>query len=608
MKGGPVITTETLAARNEIGAIYKWNLESVYSSNEEWEKDFSQVGESLPGLNAFQGKVGSSAKSLLGCLKFRDRLEQVLERVIVYANMRKDEDNTNPIYQALEDRSMSLVSEFSATGSFIVPEIVAIPDETLAGFFHQEPELEIYRQHLSQIIREKAHTRSAEVEELLAQSYEATAGAGNAFSMLNDADLKFPKIRNDDGIEVELTKGRFIQFLESTNREVRKEAFKALYSTYGRYKNTFGATYAASVKRDLFYSRARGYKDSLEASLSSDNIPPEVYFQLVETVNKNLPVLHRYMALRKKLLGLDELHIYDLFVPLVTDVKRKIPYEEATKTVITAFSPLGTDYVKIVGEGIKSGWIDVFENQGKTSGAYSSGAYTTQPFILMNYQDSLDSVFTLAHELGHSLHSFHTNKAQPYVYANYSLFVAEVASTANEALLTHHLLEQTSDKKLRTYLINNELEKFRGTLHRQTMFAEFELEAHRMAERGEALTAEALSAFYLELNRRYFGPAVTLDDEVALEWMRIPHFYRAFYVYQYATGISAAAALSEQIIREGAPAVERYKKFLSSGSSNYPTDLLKLAGVDMTTPAPVQQALDKFSALLNEFEKLVELQ
>lgn len=580
-------------------------MESIYPTNNGWEKDFESVGERLPGLQAFQGKVGESARSLLGCLKFRDQVEVILERLLVYAYMRRDEDNANPTYQALQDRSTGLASEFSATGSFIVPEIVAIPDETLEAFFKEEPELEVYRQHLAQIVREKAHIRSAEVEELLAQTSEATSGAGNAYQMLNNADLKFPTIRDENGDEVELTKGRYSQFLESSNREVRRAAFEAMYASYGKYKNTIGATYSGSVKRDIFYAKARRYPDSLTASLDSDNIPVEVYDNLVETVNRNLPVLHRYMSLRKKVLGLDELHMYDIYVPLLADVKREIPYQEATETVIEAFAPLGQEYVKIVDDGIKSRWIDVYESQGKTSGAYSSGGYTTQPFILLNYQDSLDSLFTLAHELGHSLHTYHTNHAQPYVYANYSLFVAEVASTANEALLTHYLLKRTTDKKLRAYLINNELEKFRGTLFRQTMFAEFEREAHRMAEQGEALTPDALSAMYKELNRRYFGPEVVIDDQIELEWMRIPHFYRAFYVYQYSTGISAATALSQQIINEGQPAVERYKTFLSSGSADYPTNLLKKAGVDMTTPAPVQQALDRFAELLDELEQLL---
>ncbi|MEI6045722.1 MAG: oligoendopeptidase F [Chloroflexota bacterium] len=598
------MNTTTLPARNELAPDYTWNLESIYHDNEAWEKEFEAVSERLPGLQAYQGKVGESAHALLSCFKYRDEVEVVLERVIVYAHMRRDEDNSNPLYQALYERAISLATEFSAVASFIVPEIVAISDECLEAFLQEEPALAVYRQHLAQIVHEKAHIRSAEVEEILAQAYEATSGASNAYQMLNNADLTFPKIRDENGDEVELTKGRYTQFLESPNREVRKAAFEALYSSYASYKNTFGATYAAAVKRDIFYARVRHYPNALAASLSSDNIPVEVYDQLIETVNHNLPTLHRYISLRKRLLGLDELHAYDLYVPLISDVQRKVPYEEAIQTILEAFAPLGEDYVAVVKEGIKSRWVDVYENRGKSSGAYSNGAYTTQPFILMNYQNTLDSVFTLAHEMGHSLHSYYTNLTQPYVYANYSLFVAEVASTANEALVTHYLLQRTEDKKLRSYLINNELEKFRGTLFRQTMFAEFEREAHRMAEAGEALTPDSLSNMYRGLNERYFGPEVVIDPQVELEWMRIPHFYRAFYVYQYATGISAATALSQQILKEGAPAVERYRAFLASGSSDYPTNLLKKAGVDITTPVPVQQAFDTFAEMLKELEEL----
>ncbi len=606
MKRRFTINTASILERSQVSQEHTWNLESIYPNNEAWEKELEWVGERLPGLQAFIGKVGESAQSLLRVLKFRDDVEVILERVIVYAHMRRDENTASPQYQALFERAMRQVTEFSATASFIVPEIVAIPDEKLESFYQESEELAVYRHHLTQITREKAHIRSAEVEEVLALSSEATAGAGNAYDMLTDADMRFPAIKDEDGNEVELTTGRYIQFLENPNREVRKAAFEALYNTFAKYKNTIGATYAASVKSDVFHAKVRRYPGSLAAALSGDNIPIAVYDQLIETVNRNLPVLHRYTRLRKKLLGLDELHMYDLYTPLVGEAQRKFPYEEATQTVVEAFAPLGQDYTSTVSEGIKSRWIDVYENRGKSSGAYSSGGYTTQPFILMNYQDTLDSVFTLAHELGHSLHSYHTNHTQPYVYANYSLFVAEVASTANEALLTHHLLQKTTDRKLRASLINNELEKFRGTLLRQTMFAEFERESHRMAEEGQPLTPDTLSEYYLELNKRYFGPDVVVDDLIALEWMRIPHFYRAFYVYQYATGISAATALSEQIIREGQPAVERYRNFLRSGSSDYPAELLRKAGVDMTTPEPVQLALDKFAALLDEFEKLMD--
>ncbi len=596
--------TATLPKRSEISKEYTWNLESVYSDNTLWEKDFEAIGERLPGLEAYKGRLGESAKLLLGALKMQDELGVKLDQLASFAHMRKDEDNTNSTYKALLDRSIGLWSQFAGSGSFITPEITAIPAEKLTAFLQEEPALQLYQHLLDQIEREKAHVRSAEVEEILAQSLEMSTGPSTIYGMLSNADIKFPTIRDADGEEVELTKGRYISFLESPDRRVRKEAFEAFYDTFGKYSNTIGATYAASVKKDIFYARTHNYKSALEASLSPENIPLEVYDNLVGTVNRNLGLLHRYMGIRKKLLGLDDLQMYDIYTTLIPQAKKKIPYADAVETVLAGLSLLGEDYVQEVEKGIKSRWIDVYENVGKTSGAYSSGSYTTQPFILLNYQDTLDDVYTLAHELGHSLHSLYTNRTQPFIYSNYSLFVAEVASITNEALLTDYLLKRTSDKEVRTYLVNTELEKIRGTLFRQTMFAEFERETHARAEAGEALTPELMNELYLDLNRRYFGPEMVLDQRIQLEWMRIPHFYRAFYVYQYSTGISAATALSQQMINEGAPAVARYRKFLTTGGSDYPTNLLAQAGVDMTRPEPVQQTLDVFKRLLDELEEL----
>ncbi len=598
------MATATLPRRGEIALEYTWNLESMYSDNSLWEKDFELVGERLPGLEAYKDHLSDSPRTLLGALKMQDELSLKLEQLIVYANMRKDEDNTNPEYQALTDRAISLWSQLSMVASYITPEILAMPDEKLNEFLENEPGLQLYRQYIDQLRRVRGHVRSAEIEEVLAQTLELSQGPSNIYGMLSNADLKFPTITDEEGDEVELTKGRYIEFLESPDRRVRKDAFEAFYDTFGKYSNTIGATYAASVKKDIFYAHAHNYKSSLEAAMSPENIPQEVYSTLVETVNRNLPVLHRYIRLRKKLLGLNDLQMYDLYTPLIPNAKKKIPYQESVETVLKALQILGDDYVAEVDKGIKSRWIDVYENVGKTSGAYSSGSYTSQPFILLNYQDNLDNMFTLAHELGHSLHSLYTNRTQPFVYANYSIFVAEVASTTNEALLTHYLLGRTTDKEIRTYLINNELEKFRGTLFRQTMFAEFELEAHNRAEAGQALTPDLLNDLFFELNSRYYGPEVLYDPRIATEWMRIPHFYNAFYVYQYATGISAATALSRQIIREGESARQRYRHFLTTGASDYPTNLLSGAGVDMTTPQPVQQAIDYFSELLDEMEQL----
>jgi oligoendopeptidase F len=594
---------QTLPKRDQIEEKYKWNLESIYTSDGDWEKDFNKVAESLPGLEAFRNRLGESGQTLFACLQMQDKLSILTEQVFVYAHMRRDENTTNPTYQGLHNRAISLYSQFAAAASFVTPEIVDIPEEKLSEFFKDEPRLELYRFMLEQIMRQKQHTRSAEVEEVLAQTLEVVGGPGNIYDMLTDADFKFGTILNEKGEEVEITQGRFISFLENQDRRVRQDAFKTYYQTFASYNNTLSSIYATSVKADIFNARVRRYQNSLEAKLHPINVPLEVYSNLLETVNRNLPNLHRYLRARKRLLGLDELHMYDLYVPLVAQADRKIPYEEAVEMVTKGLNRLGNIYINDMTTGIKSRWIDVYETVGKTSGAYSSGSFTTQPYILLNYQNNLDGVYTLAHELGHSMHSFYTNRTQSYPYANYSLFVAEVASTTNEALLTDYLLSQTQDPALRMYLINSELEKFRTTLYRQTMFAEFEYETHRRAEEGEALTPDILNGLYKSLNEKYYGPETVVDDEIAYEWSRIPHFFNSFYVYQYSTGVSAAAALSRQMIHEGQPAVERYLKFLSSGSSDYPTNLLAVAGVDMTTPQPVQQALDLFAELLDEFEQ-----
>ncbi len=596
--------TATVPKRSEISVEHTWNLESIYGDNALWEKDFEAIGERLPGLEAYKERLAESAKMLLGALKMQDELSTRLDQLAAYAHMRKDEDNNNPTYQALMDRSIGIWSQLASAGAFITPEITALPAEKLAQFVKDEPGLELYRHYFEQIERQKAHVRSSEVEELLAQSIELSMGPSTIYTLFSNADLKFPTIKDSDGSDLEITRGRFVSLMENPDRRVRRDAFEAFYDTFAKYGNTIGATYAASVKKDIFYARAHNYKSALESSLSPENIPLEVYDNLVGTVNRNLGLLHRYMSLRKKLLGVDELHMYDIYTPLIPQAKKKIPYPDAVNIVLEGLSLLGEDYVQEVEKGIRSRWIDVYENVGKTSGAYSSGSYTTQPFILLNYQDTLDDVYTLAHELGHSLHTLFTNRTQPFVYANYSLFVAEVASITNEALLTNYLLKRTTDKEVRTYLVNTELEKYRGTLFRQTLFAEFERETHARAEAGEALTPDLLNQIYLDLNRRYYGPEMIMDERISREWMRIPHFYRAFYVYQYSTGIAAATALSQQMINEGAPAVARYRKFLTGGSSDYPTNLLAQAGVDMTRPEPVQLALDVFARLLDEMEQL----
>ena len=598
--------TVKLKKRHEVPDEHKWDLDSVYASVEAWEKDYAAVEAMLPRLTAFQGRLGESAGTLLQALQTRDEISKLLEQVVVYARMKEDEDTANSTYQALSARSRTLYAKAAAVGAFLTPEILAIPEETIRAWLDEEPGLAVYRHELEDTLREKAHVRSPEVEELLAQMAEVGAGPSDIFGKLNHADLKFPKIRDEEGNEVDLTLGRYLRFLESPVREVRKQAFEALYTTYRKFRNTLAATYASSVKKDVFYATARRYPSARAAALSGTNVPESVYDNLIATVNRNLPALHRYVQLRRRMLGLDELHMYDLYTPMVADVDKKIPYEEAVDTILKALAPLGEEYCEVARRGMTvDRWVDIYENEGKRSGAYSFGAYTTKPYILMNYQDNLDSMFTLAHELGHSMHSYFSRRHQPYHYAGYTIFVAEVASTFNEALLTDYLLKSTDDTKLKMYLINHQLETFRTTLYRQVMFAEFEHIAHQRVEGGQALTADVLDEIYYDLNKRYYGTeGVVVDDLIAVEWARIPHFYSAFYVYQYATGLSAAAALSQQVLTEGGPAVERYLEFLKSGSSDYSTNLLKKAGVDMTSPEPVQQALDVFDRLVGEMERL----
>jgi len=595
---------EALPKRNEVPVEQTWSLETVYDDVVTWEQDFEQIKAIVPQIAAMAGKLNVSAGSLLAALKLDEQLSRKLWKLLSYACMRLDEDTTNSFHQGLASRAATLAAEAGAARAFIEPEILQIAEVRLQEFVDSTPELQVYRHHLSELLRQKAHFRSPEIEALLAQASEVANTASQSFEMLNHADLKFPIITGEDGERVEITHARFITLMESQNREVRKQAFEALYGTYGRFRNTFATLLASSVKKDVFYAKVHGYDSALEAALDGSNIPASVYDNLLETVHKNLPILHRYMRVRKRILGVDQLHMYDLYVPLVGEAQKQISYQEAVETVKTGLAPLGQEYVSLLSEGINKRWIDVVENEGKTSGAYSGGTYDTAPFILLNYTDTLDSMFTLAHELGHSMHSYFTRSHQPFIYGDYTTFVAEVASTCNEALLDEFLLRQTTDPTLRMYLINNYMEKFRATLYRQTMFAEFEKLTHAKAEGGEALTAEVLCQWYKELNSKYYGPDMIVDDEIALEWARIPHFYNAFYVYQYATGISAAIALSQQILSEGQPAVDRYLNFLKSGSSDYSTNLLAGAGVDMTKPAPVEQALKVFERLLDEFEEL----
>ncbi len=503
------------------------------------------------------------------------------------------------------DRAMQLFVHASTVASYIEPEILALAQDTLNRYVQETPGLGLYGQQLHDLNRKRPHVRSAEVEAILAAAGEISEGPDAIFSMVDNADLKLPLIKNDEGEEVQLTKGNYLVYIRSTDRRVRKEAFEGLHGTFLKQRNTIAATISAHIKGDIFYTRQRGYNTGREQALARYNIPVSVYDNLLETVGEHIHLLNRYMKLRKRLLQLDELHMYDLYVPIVKETADEINYQEACNTVVTALAPLGENYLNILKQAFKERWIDVYETPGKRGGAYSGGGYTTRPFILLNFQNKRDSMYTLAHELGHSMHSYFTRTYQPFQYGDYTIFVAEVASTLNEGLLTEYLLKTTKDAAVRLAILNHSLEDLRGTLFRQTMFAEFEQQIHSQAEQGEPLTADALSEMYHAINDKYYGAEAVIDELIDIEWARIPHFYSSFYVYQYATGISAASALVQQILREGKPAVDRYLKFLSSGSSDYSIELLKKAGVDMTSPEPVRQALQMFNSHLTQMEELL---
>lgn len=599
-------TAKALPERSEMEEANTWRLEDIFPTDAEWETEFQAVKELLPKATEFKGKLSESANVLLATLQYEDEVSMRLEKLYTYAHMRYDQDTTNSVYQALNDRATNLYSQAASSLAYIVPEILSIPEENLQSFLQENKELGVYEHALEEITRQRSHVLSEAEEALLAEASEVMNASNSTYGMLSDADLKFPCIQDEDGEEVEVTHGRFIHLLESDNRRVRHDAFHAVYETYGKYKNTFASTLSGAIKRNNFYARVRKYDSARQAALSDNNIPETVYDQLVETVNDHLHLLHRYIDIRKRALQLDELHMYDLYTPLVPEAKMKVKYEEAQDILLKSLHVLGDEYVEILKEAYENRWVDVYENKGKRSGAYSSGAYATNPYILMNWHDNVDNLFTLAHEFGHSVHSYYTRKTQPHVYGDYSIFVAEVASTCNEALLNDYLLKTTEDKKERLYLLNHYLEGFRGTVFRQTMFAEFEHTIHQKVQEGHAATPDMLTEIYYELNKKYFGEAVVIDQEIGVEWSRIPHFYYNYYVYQYATGFSAATALSKQILEEGKPAVERYiNEFLKAGSSNYPIEVLKKAGVDMTSSEPVKEALQVFEEKLNELEALL---
>lgn len=596
---------QTLKKREDIPSEFTWNLESIFSTNETWELHFQSLQQQLPELEALKATMAQNGAALLAVLQKRDQLFEQIERLYVYTSMRRDEDTTNSLYQGMADRAMQLYVRSSTIASYIEPEILALSPETLDQYTRETAGLALYTQQLHDLNRKRPHIRSVEVEAVLASAGDITSAPDDIFSMIDNADLQLPTIVSDSGETVQLTKGNYLSFIRNKDRRVRKAAFESIHETFLKQRNTIAATLSAQVKTDIFYTRQRNYATCRERSLARNNIPVSVYDNLITTVSEHIPILNRYMRLRKRMLQLDELHMYYLYVPIVEDIKEEISYQQGCEMVATALAPLGEHYISTLKQGFRQRWIDVYETPGKRGGAYSGGAFGTQPFILLNYQSDRDSVYTLAHELGHSMHSFYTRTNQPYPYGDYTIFVAEVASTLNEGLLTHYLLHNTQDAATRLAILNHALEDIRGTLFRQTMFAEFEQQIHQQAEQGEPLTTDTLSSIYKQLNEKYYGGETVIDDLIGIEWARIPHFYYNFYVYQYATGISAASALVQQILHEGQPAVERYAKFLSSGSSDYSIELLKKAGVDMTSPEPIRQTCQLFDSYLTQMEHLL---
>ncbi|MEK3978323.1 oligoendopeptidase F [Psychrobacillus sp. FSL K6-2836] len=603
------MTTDTknkILTRDEVEENLTWKLEDIFASNDEWEIEYQEVAALSEKANSYQGTISGGANALLEVLTYRDEITSRLRKLYTFAHMRTDQDTANSTYQAMDSRIKSLYVKVSTVLSFLVPEILSLDESVIASYLVENKGLQVYRQLLEEVNKERPHVLPKEQEALLAQLSEVAGASADTFGKLNNADLEFPSIKDEDGNEVQLTHGRYSRFLESEDPRVREDAFKAIYDTYGKFRNTFASTLTGNIKGDNVNAKIRNYESAREAAMSNNHIPESVYDNLVNTINKNVHLLHRYVALRKKVLGLDELHMWDLYTPLVKELNMEYTYEEACDAMIKSFEPLGEEYVSIVKQGLENRWVDVVETKGKRSGAYSSGTYGTNPYILMNWQNNVNNLFTLAHEFGHSIHSYYTRANQPYVYGDYSIFVAEVASTCNEALLNDYLLKTIDDPKKRIYLLNHWLEGFRGTVFRQTMFAEFEHIIHQLDQNGEALTADKLTEEYYKLNQKYFGDEIVIDEQIGLEWARIPHFYYNYYVYQYATGLSAATALSNQILTEGKPAVDRYiNEFLKAGCSDYPIEVLKKAGVDMNTAAPIEEACRVFEEKLNELEQLL---
>ena len=593
-----------LRRRDEIPESDKWRIDKIYETPAKWNEELSKLKEEAPKLKDFEGKLGNK-EDLKAFLLLNEKLSRKLGKLYVYAHMRSHEDTSNPEMQSLVNKIDPYSAEFSSYTAYFVPEILSLKEGTIENFINEDKDLEQYKIYFEMILNEKPHILSKEVESVLASVSDCLGAPESIYSMLTNSDMTFGEILDESGRKVELSEGNYNSFIKSKDRKVREAAFKLLFGTYKKYENTLATSLSSSIKNFVFESKTRKYNSSLEASLKPNNIPVEVYYNALKTVDENMDALHRYVRIKKKLLNLDEIHMYDLYVPVIECKKEHLEYKDAISLVEEGLKPLGKEYLDIFNKGISEGWIDVYENKGKRSGAYSWGSYDTMPYVLLNYNYELNDASTLAHEMGHSIHSYYTRKTQPYIYGDYSLFCAEVASTTNEILLIHHLIEKETDKNKKLYLINQELEQIRTTVFRQLMFAEFELKTHEAIENGESLTSEVLCKMWKDINIKYFGEDMKVDEEISIEWARIPHFYSDFYVYQYATGYAAASSFANSILSKGEEAVEKYKGFLKAGGSMYPIDTLKMAGVDMTTSKPLKDTLDRFNELLDMLEEII---
>ncbi len=588
--------------RCDVDKKYTWDLSHMFISDEEWKEQCNYILNNLNKVTTFKGRLGESSDILYNALSEYSDLMQRFEKIYAYANLSFHQDMSNTYYQGFTEKADNLATQFSSATSFFNSELIEIDEEKLNTFFQDKNELSVYKHFVKDIYRQKKHILSSDKEEILALANDISIASSNTYNMLHDADMTFGEVKDENGNDITLTHGKFISLLNSNNRAIRENTFKQYYKTFSSLKNTLSSTYNGSLKSDVFYSKVRNYNSSIEMGLSQNNIPIEVYENLINTVNKYLPLMHRYISLRKKRLGVDTLHMYDIYAPIVKNADTEVEYDEAKRIVLDALKPLGEDYTKVIEEAYNDNWIDVYENENKNSGAYSWGAYGTHPYVLLNYDNKVDDMFTLAHELGHAMHSYLSNKTQSYINSQYTIFLAEIASTVNESLLMQHLLKQDNDETTELYLLNYFLDQFRGTVFRQTMFAEFEMETHKMVESGEPINTESLNKLYYDLNVKYYGNDIVSDEEIAYEWSRIPHFYSPFYVYQYATGFSCAVAFSQKIL-EDSSYIPKYIEFLKSGCKNYSLEILEEAGIDMSTPKPIEDALKVFEKLLIKMEK-----